>query len=99
MRIWVYGDSSKQIQNMIEGTVGACDIVIGSSVCAEEYSEFPQSGLTPAVSAAMRGELDLLLIPTFELLGGKAEIKQIVALFQNYGVSVKSVSSSGINSS
>lgn len=99
MRIWVYGNSSEQIRSIIGKAVNPCDTVEGSSVCAETDSKFPQSGLTPAVSAAIRGEFDLLLVPAFELLGDKAKIEQMIKLFQGYGVSVKSVCSSGINSS
>ncbi len=97
MRIWIYGGSLEQVQSMTDNIAVPCDTVVGSSVCAESDSGFPQSGLTPAVSAAIRGEIDLLLIPTFGLLGAKVE--QLTELFQSYGVSIKSVSSSGINSS
>lgn len=99
MRIWIYGDSLEQIQSMAENFAVPSDTVVGSSVCAEADSGFPQSGLTPAVSAAIRGEIDLLLIPTFELLGSGAKAEQLTELFQSYGVSIKSASSSGINSS
>jgi hypothetical protein len=47
----------------------------------------------------MRGEFDLLQLLALELLGNKSKAAQMVELFQNYGVSVRSVSSRGINSS
>ena len=99
MRIWVYGDSSEQIRDMIAENMNFDDTLAGASISAEIGSAFPQSGLIPAISAAMREEIDLLLIPSLQLLGKKRKAEEIVELFQNYGVSVKSVSSNGINSS
>ena len=99
MRIWVYGDSPAQIQSMIEKTVRSDDTVAGTSVRAEISSAFPQSGLTPAISAAIRKDIDLLLVPTFELLGNTAKTEQTIELFRSYNVSVRSVSSNGISSS
>ena len=99
MRIWVYGNNPAQIQSMIEKTVRSDDTVAGTSVRAEISSAFPQSGLTPAISAAIRGEFDLLLIPAFGFLGDKIKADQMIGLFQGYGVLVRSVSRDGINSS
>ncbi len=92
MRIWVYGDSPEQIQNMIENAGSSSDIIVGTSVCANVDSNFPRSGLVPAISAAMRGKFDLLLIPAFNLLGCGAK-EQMTELFQSYGVVIKSASS------
>lgn len=99
MRIWIYGDASEQIRDIIEENVSISDTVVGTSLRAEIGSAFPKSGLTPAVSAAIRGGFDLLLIPAFGLLGDKAKADQMIGLFQSYGVLVRSVSSNGINSS
>ncbi len=99
MQIWIYGTSVKQIQSVIETDVSPSDIVAGTSVCAEDGSAFPHSGLSQAVSAAIRGKIDLLLISQFELLGDKDKAAQTIELFQSYGVSVKSASSCEINSS
>lgn len=99
MRIWVYGADLEQIQAMIGASVGSGDTVAGASVCAGEASAFPQSGLTPAMSAAIQGKIDLLLVPRFELLGNKAKVAQTIELFQAYGVSIKSVFRCGISSS
>lgn len=99
MRIWIYGDNSEQIQDIMEENVNSGDTVVGTSVRAEIGAAFPQSSLTPAVSAAIRREFDLLLIPAFGLLGDKTKADQMISLFQGYGVSVRSVSSNGINSS
>lgn len=99
MRIWVYGDSPKRIRDMIEENISSDDTVIGTSVCAEIGSAFPQSGLIPAISAAIRNDIDLLLVPTFELLGSTTKAEQTIELFRSYDVSVRSVFSNGINSS
>ncbi len=99
MRIWVYGDSLEQLRDMIEAAVSSSDTVVGASVRAEAGSAFPQGGLTPAISAAIRGELDLLLIPTWEMLGCGTKAGQMTEIFQSYGISIRSVSSSGISSS
>ncbi len=99
MRIWAYGDSPEQLRDMIKTAVGSGDSVVGTSVRAKADSEFPQSGLTPAISAAIRGEIDLLLIPAFELLGCGTKARQMAELFQSYGVSIKSLSNCGISSS
>lgn len=97
MRIWIYGSSPEEVREMIEKTSGSGDTVSGTSLLAEADSSFPQSGLLPAISAAIRREFDLLLIPTFELLGNRT--KETIELFQSYGISVRSLSSRGIKSS
>lgn len=99
MRIWIYGSSPEEVREMIEKSVSFGNTVSGTSLRAEVGSPFPQSGLIAAMSAAMRGEVDLLLVPAFELLGNRVKAAQMVELFRCYGVSVKSVSSSGIKSS
>ncbi|WP_300417995.1 hypothetical protein [uncultured Oscillibacter sp.] len=73
--------------------------VSGTPLRAEIGSPFPQSGLVAAISAAMRGEFGLPLVPDFELPGNRSKTTPLIELFQNYGVSVKSVSSSEISSS
>lgn len=98
MRIWIYGDSLEQIKNMIEVADSPSDIIVGTSVCAGVCSTFPRSGLAPAISAAVQGKLDLLLIPTFKLPGLEAK-SRMAELFKSYGVAVKSASSCGINNS
>ena len=93
MQILDYGASSEQVQEIIEAGIGPADTVVDTSIHAETGSSFPQSGLTQAMSAAIRGKIDLLLIPGFELLGDKARAAQTIELFQSYGVSIKSISS------
>lgn len=92
-------ESPEQIQSMKEENVSSNDTVAGISVRAEISSEFPQSGLIPSISVAIWGEFNLLLIPAFGLLGDKIKVDQMIGLFQGYGVSIRSLSSNGINSS
>lgn len=52
------------------------------------------------MQAAIRGELEQLLLPDFTLLGGKEEqTREIKEAFQSYQVSIKSACSSGNSSS
>ena len=99
MRVWIYGNNLKQVQQIKDNMVRSCDTVVGTSVCVENGSAFPQSGLTPALYSAMRGEIDQLIISEPCLLGGDTQYTQAVELFQSYGVSIKSASNCGINSS
>lgn len=99
MRVWIYGNNLKQIQQIKDNMVHSGDIVVGTSVCAEDSSAFPQSGLTPALYSAMRAEIDQLIISEQSLLGSDVQYTQMVELFQSYGVSIKSASNCGINSS
>lgn len=99
MRIWIYGYGLDQIKQIKDHTLCPHDTVAGVSVCAKDSCPFPQSGLTPALSAAIRSELDQLIVADDRLLGSESQRVQIVALFQSYGVSIKSASNCGINSS
>lgn len=99
MRVWIYGRNLKQVQQIESSMIHSCDRVAGTSVCAEEGSAFPQSGLTPALYSAMRAEIDQLIISDRCLLGSDPQQKQMAELFQSYGVSIKSASNCEINSS
>lgn len=99
MRVWIYGNNLEQIQQIRDNMIHSCDTVVGTSVCAEDGSAFPQGGLTPAIYSAMRAEIDQLIISEQRLLGSDVQYEQMVELFQSYGVSIKSASNCGINSS
>lgn len=99
MRVWIYGKSPEQVQQIKSSMIHSCDCVAGTSVCAEDGSAFPQSGLTSALYSAMRAEIDQLIISDRCLLGGDLQQQQMAELFQSYGVSIRSVSNCGINSS
>ena len=99
MRTWIYGDGLDQIQQIRDSALCPRDTVAGFSVCAGDGCPFPQSGLTPALYAAMRSEIDQLIVADDRLWGHCSQRMQIVELFQSYDVSIKSASSCGINSS
>lgn len=99
MRTWIYGYGLDQIQQVRDKALCPHDTVAGFSVCAADDRPFPQSGLTPALYAAMRSEIDQLIVADDKLLGSGPQRMQTVELFQSYGVSIKSASNCGINSS
>lgn len=99
MRVWIYGKNRKQVQQIEGSMIHSCDRVAGTSVCAEKDAAFPQSGLAAAIYSAMRAEIDLLVISDRGLLGSEIQQRQMAELFQSYGVSIKSASNCGINSS
>ena len=84
MRTWIYGYGLDQIQQMRDSALCPHDTVAGVSVCAGDGCPFPQRGLT---------------IADDNLLGSRPQRVQIVELLQSYGVSIKSASNCGINSS
>lgn len=99
MRVWVYGRSLTQIQTIADRYARSGDVVIGISLCAGDGARFPQSGLTRALCSAMRGEIDLIVIPNRRLLGNNVQIKEMEDLFCRYGTAIRSASSCGISSS
>ena len=100
MRVWIYGRNEQDICSMLAYCAGNADTIIGFSIQKDVLSPFPQDGLTQPMQAAIRGELDQLLISDFTLLGDKEEqICEIKGAFQSYQVSIKSACSSGSSSS
>ena len=100
MRVWIYGCTAQDIHTMQVHCLSNADTMIGSSVQKDHSSTFPQAGLAQPMLAAMRGELDQLLVSDFSLLGDRAEqISEIQNVFASYQVSIKSASSSGSSSS
>lgn len=99
MRVWVYGRSLAQIQTIADRYAQSGDAVVGVSLCAGDGAQFPQSGLTRVLCSAMRGELDIIVVPNHRLLGNNTQIKEMENLFCRYGVAIKSASSCGISSS
>lgn len=99
MRVWIYGKNQRQIQQIRNSLIQPGDVVIGTSICAENGEVFPHSGLTPALYSAIRAELDQLIISGQSLLGSGLQQKQMSELLQSYGVSVRSASNCEISSS
>ncbi len=93
MRIWLYGRDQNTVQALFLG-IGTTDTVIGVSVAPPPDGLPPQSGLTQAMCAAIRGELDTLLIFERRMLGSTPQqMSETEKRFQDYGVTVKSLSS------
>ena len=98
MRVWLYGCNAQDIRAMRIHCVGGADIVIGFST--QKDRSFPRAGLARPMQAAMRGELDQLLVSSLSLLGdGGEQIGEMKKAFESYQVSIKSASSSGSSSS
>ena len=74
--------------------------VIGVSHCQKENSIFPHSGLIPALHAAMRGDIDILIVENSERLGQDfIQTQEFKDVFESYGVSVRSFNNAGNNNS
>lgn len=100
MRVWLYGCDAQEIHIMQVRCVSNTDTRIGFSIQKDRSSPFPQAGLAQPMQAAMRGELDQLLISDLSLLGDRAEqIDKMRNAFASYQASIKSASSSGSSSS
>lgn len=94
MRIWIYGRNEQDIRSMLSCHEERADVIVGFSIQKDTQSHFPQGGLAQPMLAAIRGELDQLLLSDFTLLGDNAEqIRELKAAFQSYQVSIKSACS------
>ena len=91
MRIWIYSGTPAEAQRLSR-SITAPDTVAGTSVRAGKDAAFPQGGLTPALYAAICGDVDLLL-------SSKPLKNTMCELFASYNVSVKSASSLSSKSS
>lgn len=100
MRVWIYGRSEQDIRTMQAYCVNNTDTMVGFSIQKDNSSPFPQAGLAQPMQAAMRGELDQLLVSDLSLLGDGAEqICEMKKVFAFYQVSIKSANSSGSSNS
>lgn len=100
MRVWIYGRNEQDICSMLAYCAGNADTMIGFSIQKKVQSSFPQGGLTQPMQAAIRGELDQLLLSDVSLLGDRIEqIHEMEEAFRSYQVSIKSACSSGSSSS
>lgn len=100
MRIWVYAAKQAEASAIAAGVLGAQDRLVGVSISAGEDAVFPNGGLTPAMQAAVGGQLDLLVVSPAVLSAPRSMgLEAMEALFSPYRVSVRSCSSSGRSSS
>lgn len=91
VRIWIYSSTPEEAQRLSQ-SITAPDTVAGTSVRAGKGAAFPQGGLTPAMYAAICGEVDLLL-------SSEPIQNTIYELFVSCNVSVRSASSLSSKSS
>lgn len=99
-RIWVHSHGREDAQHIADRYNLKYDHLAGVSYQTPYKAMFPRGGLVPAMQAAIRGELDFLLITDEALLGKNAnEIQELVNAFTHYGVQVKSCNKTGSNNS
>lgn len=97
---WIHGHTREDARHIVDKNSLKHNGLVGVSYQTPYKSMFPRGGLVPAMQAAIRGELDFLLITDEALLGKNAnEIQEIVNAFAYYGVQVKSCSKTGSKSS
>lgn len=100
MKIWIHGRDERDIRFMLAHCVNASDEIVGFSIQQDAPVAFPYSGLIQPLQAAIRGELDRMLVSDVALLGNSPEhIGEIKKIFQSYQVFVKSACSSGSSNS
>ena len=91
-RIWLYCHDHKEAEWAIRHVAINRNYLVGISCQTGSNSIFPHSGLTPAMQAAIRGELDLLMVTDLELLRKDiVGVEEILKTFADYNVSVKSL--------
>lgn len=99
-RTWIHGHNREDARHIIDKHSLKDKRIVGTSYQTQNKSMFPRGGLVPAMQAAIRGELDFLLIKDEALLGKNAnEIQELVNAFAHYGVQVKSCNKTGSKSS
>ena len=99
MRVWIYGRNEQDICSLLEHCMDNADTIIGFSTQVVMI-HFPQGGLVQPMQAAMRGELDRLLLSDLALLGDEAEqVCEMKEAFASYQVSIKSANNSDSSSS
>lgn len=99
-RIWLHGQTEAWIERNKRDIISAQDVLVGWSSAGREQAGFPNGALVPALHAAMHGALDLLLIEETRLARlTPPQASNLVQLFADYGVTVKSCSSFGSSNS
>jgi hypothetical protein len=99
-RIWLYCHDEEEAEWAIKHRISDRDYLVGISCQTGRSKTFPHNGLIPAMQAAIRGDIDLLMVANFEQLGeGSARIEEFLQILGDYGVSVKSFSNNGSSNS
>lgn len=99
-RVWLYCRDDDKERVAATRMVSERISVIGVSHCQKENSTFPHSGLIPALHAAIRGDIDILIVEKSERLGQDfIQTQEFKGIFESYGVSVRSFNIAGSNNS
>ena len=97
-RVWLYGRHQIDIKFLLERQMALGNTVLGCSALQTD-STCPLAGLAQAMQAAIRGELDELVLSDNGLLGSGAAAVSLTYIFTGYGVAVKSANRDGRSSS
>lgn len=99
-RVWLYCRDNDEERVAAARMVSEQVSVIGVSHCQKENSLFPHSGLIPALHAAIRGDIDILIVENpGRLWQDSIQAQEFERVFESYGVSVKSFNNAGSNNS
>ena len=99
MKLWVHGHDEQDVQFILTN-IHARNTVVGCSSRQNGTLEFPYGSLTQPIQAAIRGEIDQVLVSDAALLGNSPkQIHEIKEIFQSYQVSVKSAYSADSSNS
>lgn len=99
-RVWLYCHDDNEARWALSNRVSKQDCVVGISYHKADNSTFPHSGLIPAMQAAMRGDIDILMATSLELLGRNfTRVEELQEVMGSYGVSVRSFSNEDSNNS
>lgn len=99
-RAWLYCRDEGKERAAAKRIVSEQVSVIGISHCQKENSIFPHSGLIPALHAAIRGDIDILIAENSERLGQDIiQTQEFKDIFESYGVSIRSFNIAGSNNS
>ena len=90
MKLWIHGYDDQDVQFILTN-INTWDEIIGCSTQQNGISEFPYGGLTQPIQAAIRGEIEQILVSDTSLLGDDPEqIHGLKEIFESYQVSIKS---------
>ncbi len=92
MKVWIYGKDEQDIERIKGQLDPNADKLIGTSIKAEAGSTFPDSRLIGALCAAMRREIDMLIVSDVTLLGdSQSRRREIEKTFKSYWVFVRRI--------
>lgn len=98
MKIWIHGRDKREVQ-LMQAHLNASDELVGFSI-QQNTTVFPHGSLIQPMQAAIRGEIEGLLLSDAALLGDSPEqISEMKEIFRSYQVLIKSACSAGSSNS